>query len=670
MRWIVRSVMALVLLVVLAVGALFAIPAEKIAGVAVTKFNTLTGRQLVISGSVRPSFYPQLGVRTGAISISNADWSKEGPMVSAEGMAIALDLQALIAGEIKITGIEAISPKIVLERSAKGQENWVFGPVADGGTGGTITTQTPGVGKGFTLDKAVISDGAVVFLDHAAGSRLSLTSIEAQVAIPDYEGLAQFDLTGAFNGQGFTAKGDIATFRAFLDGKVVGTTLDVTAGAANIGFKGRASWATQEVEGALSADLDDLSDLSALAGISKPSLPSGFGQKSVQISGDVTHTAKGTAHLRNGALVLDGSKLGVDADYSMGDRPKISAKVTAGALNFAALSGGEGGGSGGGAQASGWPKERIDVSGLAGLDAQISLTASALDLGVTKLGATQAVVSLDNARLVLDIAKAAAYGGTISGNFVVNGRGGLSVGGDLAFQKMDLLTLLRDFGGYERLLGTGDLRIKFLSSGNTVDALMRKLSGSGAVMLTRGQIVGLDIGGMLKRLDTSYVGSGQKTVFDSLGGTFVIENGVLNNQDLALVSSDVQASGAGQVDLGARTQTYRVKATALADSDGTGGITAPLLISGTWANPKFALDLQSIADAKLAEEKAKLEAKLKEQAAAKKAQLEADLRAKVEAELGVVQQEGESTEDALRRAGEAALNQQAQKALQELLGGN
>ena len=38
--------------------------------------------------------------------------------------------------------------------------------------------------------------------------------------------------------------------------------------------------------------------------VQAPGLPAGLGRKSVQVSGAVTHTAKGTGHLRGGAVVL------------------------------------------------------------------------------------------------------------------------------------------------------------------------------------------------------------------------------------------------------------------------------------------------------------------------------------------------------------------------------
>jgi len=209
-----------------------------------------------------------------------------------------------------------------------------------------------------------------------------------------------------------------------------------------------------------------------------------------------------------------------------------------------------------------------------------------------------------------------------------------------------------------------------------VDAILQGLEGSGSVALRKGEIRGLDIAGMLQNLDPSFVGEGQKTIFDSLGGSFVIAGGVLRNDDLLLASPYITAMGAGDVGLGARNLEYRIKATAMADDTGAGGLTAPLLIKGPWADPKFSLDLQALADEKLAEERAKLEAQLQAKADALEAEaqakveaLEADARAKLEAELGIVQQDGESLDDAANRRANEILEDEARKALEAILNG-
>jgi AsmA protein len=660
MRWIVRSVFALVLAAALIIGALVLIPSDRIAGLAVGKFNALTGRELVIEGGVRPSIWPVLGVKTGAVSISNADWSDAGPMFKAEGLEIAVDLAALLGGEVKITAVTAHAPMIMLERAKDGRENWVFG----GDSGGTVNPDTPGVGKPFTLGKGLISKGTLVFIDHKSGARSELSAIEAEVAIPDYEGEAQVQMRAVRGGQDFALNLTLGAFRAFLDGDVVPMDLGLTAGAARVAFKGRAGWNPMAAEGDLDADLAALRELAALAGTAAPDLPVGLGAGGVSVQGGITLTDAGSVHLRGGTVRLDETVLATDADLVPGDvRPMLSAKIVVRALDLRGLIGGQGNGTE--VAGAGWSKDAIDVSALATMDASVAITADAVDLGLAKLGAVQVMLTVDRARAVFDIRRIVAYDGTVAGQFVVNGRKGLSVGGDLGFAGMALQPLLHDLAGYERLLGTGDLRLKFLGSGNSVDAIMQGLEGSGSLALGRGELHGLDIAGMLRTLDTGFVGEGQKTIFDSVAGSFVINEGVLTNDDLAMVSPYVTLKGAGKVGLGARDLTYRLRATAMAEADGTGGLTAPLLIKGPWANPKFSLDLEALADEQLAEEKAALEAKAREKAAA----LEAEARAKLESELGIVQQEGESLEDAARRRGEEVLTDEAAKALEKLLGG-
>ena len=663
MRWIIRSVFAVVLLVVLGLGAVFLIPADKIAGIAVAKFNTLTGRELKIEGAVRPSVWPQLGVKIGAVSISNAAWSDAGPMLQAEGLAISIDLAALVGGEVKITAVEALRPRIVLERSASGEENWIFGSAS----GGTVTAQTPGVGQPFTLGRGLIDGGTLVFIDHGAQSRFELSDIKAEVAIPDFGGKAEVDLQAVMRGQAFAVQAEVAEFQPFLDGKLVGIDLALQTGAAQITFAGRAGYAPMMAEGALQADLGDLAAVAALSGAAAPGLPEGLGARDVGISGALTVTETASLHLRNGKLNLDGNQFNGDIDLiTQGERPKITAQIRAGEVSLASVGGAGGAGNSSSGTAGGWSQEAIDVSGLKAIDAAIALSFEALTLDVARLGPSQLVVSIDRGRAVFDIRKIVAYQGVISGEFVVNGRKGLSVGGDLNFAGLALEPLLREFGGYERLVGTGDVAVRFLGSGDSVAAIMQSLEGSGNLAFTKGEIRGLDVAGMLRTLDSGYVGEGQKTIFDAVTASFNIAQGVLRNDDLLLQAPYLTAKGAGQVGIGARTLEYRLKATALADAEGAGGITAPLLISGSWADPKFSLDLESLAQEKLDAEKAKLEAEARLRAK----ELEAEAKAKLVEKLGIQLEEGQSLEDAARKRAEEALQNETQKALEGLFGGS
>ena len=83
MRWIYRLIGLIAVLVVVAVGALFLIPSDRIAAVATRQFEAATGRAMTISGPVRPTLWPRLGVRIEGVALANVAGSDAADMVSA-----------------------------------------------------------------------------------------------------------------------------------------------------------------------------------------------------------------------------------------------------------------------------------------------------------------------------------------------------------------------------------------------------------------------------------------------------------------------------------------------------------------------------------------------------------------------------------------------------------
>lgn len=667
MRWIIRFGLGLAVLALLAAGMLALVPSDRVASAAAAKFETLTGRKLEITGAVRPTLWPNLGVRTGRVSIANAPWSKEGPMLTAEALTVEINLSALVGGEVRILGIEAVRPALILERSAQGEENWVFGGTA----GGTVSAGTPGVGQPYSLDRGLIRDGSFLFIDHAAGRRIALDAVQAEVAIPEFTGPVTLTGTATSGGQAVAVSATAGVYSALTEGRIVPFQANLTAGGSTVSFDGRLGARPPVAEGTLLADLPDMQAVAALTGAARPSLPRGFGADALRIAGQLILAADGALFLRDATIMADGNTLAGDADLTPGDaRPKLSAQLKAGPLVF---------GGGGSAQGTtetattgpdGWPKDEIDVSGLGAIDLAVALVAPSIDLGQVKVGPTALRLTVDRARAVFDIREMAAYGGQITGEFVMNGRGGLSVGGKLAFAGLAMQPLLTDLAGYDRLVGTGDLDLKFLGVGNSVDAIMQSLEGQGVVEMGRGELRGLDIGGMLRTLDAAYVGEGQKTAFDGVAGTFNIAQGVLTNTDLRFVSPYLTATGAGEVGIGARTLDYRLRPTALAEADGTGGVMVPLLITGTWAAPKFRLDLESIAREKMEAEARALAERASEAAKAAEAKAKAALEEKLRQELGVEPAPGESLEDTARRGAEDALGDETRRILEGILNKN
>lgn len=666
MRWLVRVAGSLLLLALLAVAALFLVPTETVGRLASAQIERLTGRAVTIEGGLRPTIWPQIGVRTGPVTLQNAPWSKAGPMLRADALDLSIDAAALFGGTVRVTGIKLTAPDILLERAADGSVNWDLtapapaGEDAAAGSDGAppAPQQAP---TPFSIDRAEIAGGTLRYLDHGSGDSLTVTELDLEAAIPDFQGKADLRASAVINGQAANLAGTVNGFAAFLDGSVMPATLSGTLAGAEVSFDGRLGLAPVAGEGKLDLTLSDVPAVFALLGRAAPGLPAGLGRDRIAISGMTTLTPKGSVHLREGVITLDDNRLTGAFDLVPGaERPMLTAQITAGALDVSSLGGGAGTGaaSAPAPAAAGWSTAPIDASGLGAVDAVVSLAADSVDLGSVAFGKTRGSVTVDAARAVVDLQDVAAYGGTLAGQVIVNARKGLSARVNLSMTALALQPLLSALAGTDRLTGTGDLRMNLLGSGSSQDALMRSLEGEASLALRDGELRGLDLAGMIRTLDAGYVGEGASTVFDSITAGFAVAGGVARTSAMSLTAPLITAAGEGQVDIGGQTLDYRITPLTLGGQALHPDVQVPVLISGPWAAPKVRLDLESLAERKFEEERLKLEERAR-----------AEIEQKLQEETGIVPQAGESLEDTARRAAEEFLQNEAEKALERLLGG-
>jgi AsmA protein len=649
MTWVLRIGVAVMTAVVLVLGAIALIPAAKITALAARELEARTGRAITIGEPVKPSIWPVLGVETGPVTVANASWSKEGPFLQAEGLDLGLDLMALFRGEVVIESLVLTAPVVTLEQPIEGAPNWDF---AVGGADEDALSAS--------LIKAEVTDGRVVYINHRTGERTDIAGLAVTAAMPQADGPLTAAVRGEINGQDVTLALSAADGAGVLAGRVVPVAAEATAGAARIAFDGRAGGAPFAAEGALTADLGDPRALAALLGTGNLDLPEGLGARAIALAGEVTLAPAGSVHLRSGTLTLDGNSLAGAADVTFdGPRPKVVAKLTAGALTVpgVAAAGGDVGGT------AGWSTEALGIGGLGALDAEVGLTADSLSLGALTAAPLEAQVMLDRARAVTEIRRLGLFGGSVSGQFVLNDRDGLSVGGDLAAAGIDLKAALAVLGGYERLSGQGSGQLRFLGVGESPAAIMASLSGEGRLDLGPGDFAGLDLAAILRALDPAVRGDGA-TDFDRVTASFTMADGTLTNRDLRLEAPGIAATGEGTVGLGAQVIDYRIAATALAGADSSGGIGVPLQITGPWADPKLTLDLRALAERELEAERAELEARARAAAEAAQAEVEERLRE----ETGIDPQEGETLEDAARRRAQEFLEEEAGRFLEGLSG--
>jgi AsmA protein len=303
------------------------------------------------------------------------------------------------------------------------------------------------------------------------------------------------------------------------------------------------------------------------------------------------------------------------------------------------------------------------------IDGEIALSIGELRSDSGTFGPISLRTEIENARAVTQIREARLFGGDVSGQFIINNRTGLSLRAVIEASGISLLQLLRDTAEFERLNGTAQASIDLLGSGNSLNAIMNSLQGQGSMAFSQGEILGLDLAGMLRNLDLGYVGEGASTIYDSITGSFSVAGGVLSNEDFRLDSPRVQVDGRGQVGIGAQTLDYRIVPSALRDAEGN-ALRVPLIVTGPWSAPRFRLDMEALARERLEEERERLEALAREEAQRLEESARAEAEARIESELGVQREEGESLEDTVLRGVEGRITEELGNGLRGLFGGN
>jgi AsmA protein len=676
MRWIIRIAVFVALVVVLGLGALVAVPTERVAALVADRLSAATGREVTMTGELRPTLFPSLGVRVGDVRIGNPDWVDDGPMIAAERLDVSVEWAPLLRGEVRLDRAEFVSPRITLVRAADGRVSWDFGDAGapDADAAAPVSDASGGPASGPFLigfDRAAISGGEVRWIDQTTGRTITVTGLEAVLSLPTANSRATVEASADVDGRNLQVEMSVEGVAPLLSGQVRPLTAQLAWTGGQASFDGVLSL-SPALDGTIDLDATDLSPLLALAGATMPDLPQGAGRDRIAAGGHVTLTDAGSVHLRDGTLSLDDNDLLLALDMQPGEeRPTLRGTVSGGTVTLgsgagAAASGAGGTGTG---QSGGWSTDPIDVSGLFAADAELALRLGGVRLDTAQLGAVEVNATLNTGRVVFEIGRIDAYGGRLAGQFVVNGRGGLSVGGDMILTEVELAPLLADITGYDRLEGTGNASLQFLGVGNDLATIMSGLQGQGDFAFGAGAILGFDLAGMIRNFDTSFRGEGARTVYDSVTANFTIENGVLRNDDLLLDASWGSVEGTGSVNLGARRVDYRVIPGVMRDESGETGISVPILITGPWSDLAFRPDLEFLAEQEFLEQRDRLAAEAEARLAEEQDRLEEGLRDRANDLLGTDIQAGDGR-DEIQDALEDRLSEETQNVLSRILGGS
>ncbi len=634
LRIVLRLVALVVVLLVAFVGGLFIVSGERLAAIAGDRITAALGREVRIADDLRPRFFPNIGVRTGAFTVAGSTGG--AALVTGEGLSVGVDLLALFSGRIEVREITLVSPTLTLVEFADGRTNWSE-------ANPDRSRSANGTGDARSLDLSIaglsVQNGTVSYRDENTGRSMLFENVNISANTPSADAPLVVSAEFATNGKSVKGEAELASLSRFLAGDMTGVSVDTQIGRNAIRFAGDISL-DGVLEGDLVADLPSPETLVALSGGTATPLPADI--LPIEASGALTVTPE-VVGIARGQYRFGANRLQGTMTVALGDAAFVSAQLSAGDLDLSFLSAEEGSAGAGpsAAEGKGWSTKPIDASVLGLLDADIQLDAATIDLGTTAMQDVSATVTIDDARAVVNILRAQAFGGALIARFVANNRNGLSVAGDMDGKTVAIQSLLTDMAGFDRMRGAGNTQLSFLGVGQSLDEIMRSLSGKGALDIGQGDITGVDLASLFGGSNAAdSVGDRAVTIFRSLEASFTIENGVMRNDDLLMTAKLFEARGSGDIHLGRQSLDYVLRPSVF-ENDVTGGFSIPVRVKGPWSSPRIYPDLEAVARdrLKVEEEKLRVDAKARLEAERKKIEEDADARLekekqKLEDEIG------------------------------------
>jgi AsmA protein len=595
-----------------------------------------TGRDLLIDGDIELTVFPWIGIKFGKVVLSNAAGFDNPVFAGTDKVSIRIKLLPLLSKRLEMDTVTVHGLTLNLARDANGHNNW--DDLAKAGGGGTESSGSTSTGSGggseggaavaLAIGGLDIDDANLSWIDARQNQRFEIANLsvatgaigsgepvdlkialDVQVGEPaidshvSIEGVLDYD---AAEKSLLVDKLQLQVEDLKLGGRIRISHLDtapVTDGTISVAeFNAKKLLESLSMEVPQTSDPDALTRVSLESAIRAGSNQLALNPLTIRIDDSTLSGEVSLPDLKSQAVRFDLAVDAIDVDRYLAPEKEKSGN---GAAAPVAATPGAGAGA---AVATELPNEALRK-----LDAIGRMKIGKLKVAKLNLTAVDMSVKAKNGLIKLNPLDANLYSGTYRGNIVVDARGKtprLTV--DENLRGVLAGPLLEDLKGYDPITGATDVNVALQTMGASADEVKKSLNGSADFAFTKGAINGVNIARMIREAYARIKGTKlpaeeveQKTDFSELRGSLHIVNGIATNDDFIAMTPLLRINGKGTANLPAETLDYRVQATVVTTLKGEGGeelkdlvgIPIPIHVTGSFADPRYALDTQALAEA-------------------------------------------------------------------------
>jgi len=554
-------------IVVVALLLIIGIPSGFLTSAMQARVERDTGYRLTISGTTRIGIWPSLNVTLNDVSLQDPKDSDSSDRLTIGSLQADMSLASLWSGHPEITELVIEGPvlhvPLLRERSA---------PPALKPSPRPPTSGAGADANALSIDRVRVRDGSITFANLRDRVEDHIDGIDAEARIGGDRNIA---ITGSARASSHPLKFAI---------KATAPTLPLER---------------QTIPVDLSLEASDFlrAPLSAKA--------------EVRLNGSVVMINGLTGTLGDGAFngwasvdIASKPLLKLDLDFQRLDVAVAAAPAAS------APQGSQQGSQPGSQQApqQPWSNVTIDLTGLNYVDAQLRVSAAELNVGAAHIAPAAVDAALAGGVLKAGFSNLGAYGGQASGEIIADvsaASPAYALRGDLVGVRA--LPLLRSAADFDKLDGKLQAKLALRSSGASPRAIMSNLSGTVFAVFQDGAIRGVNVARMIRSLTSGTLsgwqeGGEQTTDLTQLSASFRVDKGQATTADLNLVGPLVRVTGAGTVDLAAKTLAFRVEPKLVMTTEGQGrssdpvGLGIPVVIDGPWSEPRIYPDMAGMLD--------------------------------------------------------------------------
>ena len=613
-----------------------------------------TGQELVISGDIEKSIYPDLGVNIGAVALKNPAGYEAENFAQLERVSVSISLMPLFSGKIVADTVLLQGAKINLEKNAQGKANW------------EVFAQPKGVDKAkeekkdkkpakeldaekFQFEGVEIVDASLTFVDKQSGQKVVLdkvnliTEVEeltkpfwikfsAQMANEKPKATAEFDLKTLVTLSTDLKQVKLEDLVAKLNADapdVLPTKLDVQLETQIDLDLNQMSVAIKQLQLKvldllLKADIEAKNiaanpqldatfelakfnprDLTQKLKIQLPEMQGKDALTAIEFKAAIIGTLS-KLELKDLNIVMDQTNISGNATVTDFANPATKFALNIDKINIDNYLPPKAEETEAQQQApSEVKKEKVDLEPLRQLNLNGDIKIGEVIVNNLKAENIKVTVKAKDGIIQANPVNADLYQGKLDANFKLDARTDtpkIAVKEKLIDFQAGPFT--KDLMEKERISGNANVTLDITAVGMEPEQVKKTLNGTASFKFLDGAVKGINIGKMIREGQAIFQGGEaseqEETDFAEISGSAKITNGVIQNNDLKAQSPLLRVTGKGKVDLPQNQVDYVAVVALVATSKGQGGkgltdlkkAPIPLKIKGDLTDPKIGLDFE------------------------------------------------------------------------------